>query len=245
MSVRFESANSERASDASFLADGNIVCTMGFYVYLHSLPSSGNFAALATCYASFAGWSIEIDDAGHLRIYDFNSIARSSAGTATLSINTWYYVWFRKPSTGGANAFLYVDGATSADVTRTVACAAAAHPIVFASDNGKAGAYGSATYADCSLVNVKFWNGDVAASEANNEKDTFTVVNSTNSYAAWQLDVHTDLTDGVGSNDLTASGTLSAGATNPFGAAATLLFPAIHQHAPGLLPPGLRSLAIR
>lgn len=190
--------------------------SFGGYFYLHALPSSGTRAPILTVYGNFQGFSVHVDSAGKLKVWDYNAGAIDSAtGTTTLAINTFYYLWVRAPS-GFGQVLLYLDGSTTADFTTSgnIALPSGGTMRIEWSTN-QAGIDDTVRYADSSLDAWKSWNADLAASNANTEKTSHTLTTSTNALGAWWMD-GTDVTDHHSTNNhLTAVGTLSAGVDSP------------------------------
>lgn len=216
MSIRLEAANSERLTKAA-LFSGDPAFAIGGWFYLHSLPALGEYAPLWTLYNSgFVGSALYVRHDGKLTIREFTSDHVDDAvGATVLTTGNWYYVWCRKPTSGVDQLKVYLNGSTSVEVERFINNSALALDFQLATNQVS---YDPDYYADVSLVNWKLWTADVAAAQAAVEMDDFAVTNTTGILAAWPLDVFTDLTDDAGTDDaFTASGTLSAGPTNPFG----------------------------
>ena len=206
MSTRFEDSNSEAARVAAFFAADTAYAT-GFWVYIVSYPASG-LACLQSIYNDdFAGVHINIDTSGVIEIHTDNTGTATTG--STLSTATWIYIWVRRDGTGSATWNLYLDGSTTADITKTD------------SFTGGSLAFGRSerddtNYADIRILNPKFWDADKAASLAQAESDNCDHQSTGNAYSEWLLDVHTVLTDeGPGSRNLSAVGTLSTEADEP------------------------------
>lgn len=214
MSTRFESVNSESAGRNGITVPA--AWTFGGYFYLHSLPSAGAYAPIITVYGAFSGFSVMVDSAGKLRIYDYTGSVISSAGTATLATSTWYYLWVELPVTGGGNSIsIYLNGSGTADLGAAGSSFGPAR-IEFATNQSS---FATSYWADVSLDGWKGWSIDRAASNATAEMAAHALVSSTSAVGAWFLD-GTDVTDHNGNvNDLTAIGTLSAGPDSPIDAA--------------------------
>jgi hypothetical protein len=220
MATRFESVNSEYAGRNSVSLGS--AHTFGGYFYVHSLPSSGNYAPIIMVWdgPGFAGYSVAVDSAGHLRIIDYSNDAISSAGSATVSTGTWYYLWVRDDGTSFGTVSVYFNLSTTADVTKTLGMATTAR-VEFATNEAGSTSTNipSHWYGDLSLDAWKGWSIDRAASNATAESASHSLVSSTSAIAAWYFD-GTDVTDHSGnSRDLTASGTLSAGPDSPIDSA--------------------------
>lgn len=216
MSIRLEAANSERLTRVGIFS-GDPAFTISGWFYLHSAPAAGTYAPLVTLYnAGFVGCGIWVDENRKLVIRDYTGDNYSLPGATTLALNTWYYLHARKPTAGLDELFVYLDGSTTFDVKRFVNNSSGAMTLQLGTNQV---GYGTTYYADVSLVNWKLWTGDVAAAQAAVEMDDFAVTNTTNSLAAWPLDAFADLSDDVGTDEaFTATGTLSDGPANPFGA---------------------------
>jgi hypothetical protein len=225
MSTRFEAANSESAGRDNVTTGAAL--TIGGYFYIHTLPASGFFAPIVTVNdgPDFAGWSLFIDSAGHLRLADMGNDNISAAGTATVSAATWYYVWIRQPTVAFGDMFVYFNKSTTEDITKAVSMGTTTR-VEFATNQS---IIESATithaYGDVSLDAWKAWSTDLAASNATTEANNHTMTTTTNAIAAWFLD-GTDVTDHQSTNSLTAIGTLSAGPDSPIDSAAgpTIIF---------------------
>lgn len=219
MSVRLEAANSEALTRATFYTfDGDAgAFTVGGYFYLHSLPAAGQFAPVFAFdqASAFTGVGLWLDSDGHLRFRNFSGGVNSSPGTATLTTGQWYYVWFRFISLGSGffEVFVYLDESTTADFTEQQPGLASDGVSSF--HIGRNPVWDNADNIDASFYNWKFWQSDVAASQAATEsiQEGF----GTAGFARWLFDDFTDIDDNEGSLDLTAVGTLSEGPADPWG----------------------------
>lgn len=210
MSTRFEAANSESAGKSGITVPA--AWTFGGYFYLHSLPASGAYAPIITVYGAFSGFSVMVDSAGKLRIYDYTGSVISGAGTATLATGTWYYLWIELPVTGGGNSIsCYLNASGTADLGAAGSSFGPAR-IEFATNQSS---FATSYWADISLDAWKGWSIDRAASNAATEDDAHALASSSSAIGAWYFD-GTDVSDHNGNvNDLTATGTLSAGPDSP------------------------------
>lgn len=216
MSTQFDAASSESAFRTGVTVSSAM--TFGGYGYLASLPSAGNYAPIITLYngPSFNGLSLAVDSAGKTRIIAYNADAISGAGTATLSTSTWYYFWLRIPTTGFGDAFVYINGSTTADLSRTIALSTPAR-LEFATSQGghTGGTITSDWWGNWSLSAWKGWAIDRAASNAAAESASINLVSSTSAIGNWHF-LGTDIQDKHSTaNHLTATGTLSAGPDSP------------------------------
>lgn len=206
MSVRLESANSERVrfEDIGAAADG----TFFIRFYLTSLPGAGQVAAIISLFdtsGSFSGFQVHVDENGKLSIDAYDS-GDAGPGSTTLTTGTFYTLGVTVDQTGGnAAVSVYLDGATTAEVSSgTVTYTGTSVRLNFGSwrDGGD--------YLN-GRIHSGIWWSDVktAAALAAQTAACTDPYTSTNLVAQWPLAVHTDLTDHFGAFDLTASGTLS------------------------------------
>lgn len=213
MSTRFEAVNSERAGRDGILGTN---ATLAGRFRINSLPSAGNYSAIVTRTIAFTGWSILVDDAGHLRIQLLNTAILSAAGPTALALNTWYYLWIRQVNAGPGTVFIYLDGNTSPELTSTTDFFNPGARLEFAT----AISAGTPRYFDCSLDGWKVWSSNLAASNAVIEDGSHKATTTAGLIGEYFFD-GTDVTDHSGNgNDLTAVGTLSAGPDSPIDGAA-------------------------
>ena len=216
MSTRFESANSEYASRTSVTIGA--ACAFGGYFYVHSLPSSGNYCPIIMLWDApdFAGFSVAVDNAGHYRIIDYSNDTISTAGSATISTSTWYYLWITDDNTGIGNVNVYHNLSTSSDVTRFLGMASTVTLEFATTEAGSTSTNIPADWwGDVSLCGWKGWSTALAASNATAESAQHDPVTTSNVIGAWYFD-GTDVTDHHGNTyDLTATGTLSLGPNSP------------------------------
>lgn len=199
--------------------------TMGLWFNVDALPGSGQEVIFEIGESSGAphGVSIGINSGGNLVIGDFYTPA-TTAGSASISTGTWYYIWVTKAAGNSAEVNIYVGAAgasvgTTADATRT--------QYTFSTDNvdlrfGGGSQNTNTTFGDFDgkIKNPKMWDALVAVTaNADAEKVTCDHQATTNAYSEWLLGDTTETTDeGPGSRNLTANGNPSndAGA-NPTG----------------------------
>lgn len=222
MATRFEAANSEYAGRDS-VSTGAGALTAGGYFYVHALPSAGNYAPLITVYSAsdFAGFSVVVDSAGHLRILDYGQDAVGSAGSSTISTGTWYYIWIRVPDVTFGDMFVYLNDSTTEEISDTLIGMGTSTRVEFATNQSTIAGTNITGhwYGDLSLDAWKIWTADRAASVAATEDDAHAMSSTTSALAAYYFD-GTDVTDHQSTNNLTASGTLSAGPDSPIDSAA-------------------------
>lgn len=227
MSVRLEAANSEYLQIASIGTAGAQTWYCRFY--LVGLPGAGIVAAVLSLFtADFTGFQVHVDENGKLSIDGYDS-GDAGPGTAVLGVG-WHALWITVSGTGNGTVVVnvYVDGGTTADVaTGTMNITAAAEKLTLGSYQG------GGDYLNGRLRRVDGWTGvrspttNFAASIAScGAPDTVT-----NIIASWPLAVHTDLTDAIGSLDLTATGTLSTEADPPECAVVGYIPPAPYHRA--------------
>lgn len=211
MSTRFESANSERASRTSFPT--NTAITFGGYFYLHSLPTSGNFAPLISLYGSFEGFWVGVNSAGRLYIENY-AFGNNFTGTTVLSTGTWYYLWGRTTS-AGSPLTLYLNASTTAELTTSPAnIGLSVNPMTLQFASNEAG-FDTNYHADVSLSGWKLWSIDRAASNAATEDNALALQSTTSALGEWHF-LGTDINDKhTTARHLTATGTLSAGPSSP------------------------------
>lgn len=206
MSVRLESANSERVRHDNIGATSDATFWIRFY--LESLPGAGQVAAIVSLRddsGTFSGFQVHVDENGKLNIDAYDS-GDAGPGTATLTTGTWYTIGVTVDQTGtNAAVNVYLDGSTTADVTSgTVVYSGTALRLNFGSW------YDGGDYLNGRIHSALWWSDvKTAAALAAQTAACTDPYTSTNLVSQWPLAVHTDLTDHVGSFDLTASGTLS------------------------------------
>lgn len=220
-STRFTSASSQYAN-ATITRTTQGAMTFGGRFYLHSLPASGQLMPIISLAVSGSGWTVYVDDAGHLQIHDYNGPGDSSPGAATLSINTWYYLWIISAPTEFGAVIAFLDASTSNDTF--VATGVDANPLLeFATDQGPSG---TDRFGNVSLCGWKGWakvkdEADAATEDADHE-----ATDTTGLIGEWFFD-GTDITDHHSSgNNLTATnGPLTAGPASPIDGGDVLLTP--------------------
>lgn len=206
MSVRLEAANSERVRNDNIGATGDGTFFVRFY--LTSLPGAGQVAAIIALSdesGSFTGFQVHVDENGKLSIDTYDS-GDAGPGTATLTTGVWYTLGVTVDQTGtNAAVNVYLDGDTTADVSSGVVTYSGTTVRLNLGSWRDGG-----DYLNGRIHGAHYWSDVKTAAALAAQSDECTAAyTATNLVASWPLSDHTDLTDHVGSLDLTASGTLS------------------------------------
>lgn len=205
MSVRFEPT--EYGTRAAIITTA-VGATLGIGLNLAAAPAVR--ATVASLWVDgHIGAALTVLPSRALSLWDYNA-GGATNGSTILTLGTWYWLWWRM-LTGSGGQSLYIDGSTSAEVTRASDFPAGNRELVLGNDH-----YNTPWGLDGSLYRAKLWSTDHAASEAAGERDSATFVSATGAVALYPLAAAASAaTDSFAGLNLTITGSLSDGAADP------------------------------
>jgi hypothetical protein len=128
-------------------------------------------------------------------------------GTTTLSATTWYHVAVTQDTSN--NWELFLNGVSEGTASHATDPSGTAM-IRFAYDDGA----GNSLIGQ--LAACRIYNAELSGAEITTEMNSWTAVRTSNLWGAWRWETSPSVTDESGNgNDLTATGTLTTGSSNP------------------------------